>query len=296
MKTNEINLRDPFVLLHEGKYYLYGTRSATCWGEADGFDGYVSEDRENWDGPFEIFHRTEGFWADRAYWAPECVHHDGAFFLITTLGAADRKKGIYALRSDSPLGPYVPWGEQLTPPDWSCIDGTVYVEEGRPYLIFSHSFEDDPRGDMCLVELKTDLTGPAGGVVTLFSAAAAPWARPVPFAKAEFGMDGDVYFTDGPCVRKLADGRLVMTWSSWSEQAYAVGVAESVSGLVTGPWRQLETPLWPANGGHGMLFEEKDGSLWFTLHTPNDKYLERPVFHRLETDGDLRLKQETDRM
>ena len=95
MKTNEINIRDPFLLLHEGKYYLYGTRSATCWGEADGFDCYVSADRENWDGPFEIFHRPDGFWADRAYWAPECVHHDGAFFLITTLGASDRKKGIY---------------------------------------------------------------------------------------------------------------------------------------------------------------------------------------------------------
>lgn len=290
MKTNEINIRDPFVLLHKGQYYLYGTRSETCWGEADGFDCYVSRDRENWEGPVEIFHRPEGFWADRAYWAPECIFYDGAFFLITTLGAADRKKGIYALYSTLPLGPFVPWGEQLTPPDWSCIDGTVYIEDRKPYLIFSHSFEDDPRGDMCLVELKPDLTGPAGEAVTLFSAAAAPWARPVPFAKAEFGMDGDVYFTDGPCVKKLPDGRLIMTWSSWSEQAYAVGIAESESGSVLGPWKQLETPLWPANGGHGMLFEEKDGSLWFTLHSPNDKYKERPVFCPVETDGELRLE------
>ena len=30
MKTNEINIRDPFVLVHEGKYYLYGTRGETC--------------------------------------------------------------------------------------------------------------------------------------------------------------------------------------------------------------------------------------------------------------------------
>ena len=32
MKLADINIRDPFVLLHEGKYYLYGTRGATCWG------------------------------------------------------------------------------------------------------------------------------------------------------------------------------------------------------------------------------------------------------------------------
>ena len=291
MKTNEINIRDPYVLLHEDRYYLYGTRSESCWGEADGFDCYVSSDRENWEGPVEIFHRPEGFWADRAYWAPECLACNGGFFLITTLGSAECKKGIHVLYSTSPLGPFVPWGGQLTPPDWSCIDGTVYLEDKTPYLIFSHSFEDDPRGDMCLVELKPDLTGPAGEAATLFSASEAAWARPVPFAKAEFGMEGDVYFTDGPCVKKLADGRLVMTWSSWSEQAYAVGVAESESGSVCGPWRQRETPFWPANGGHGMLFEEKDGSLWFTLHSPNDKYQERPIFCPVDTDGGLRLKE-----
>ena len=291
MKTNEINIRDPFVLLHDGRYYLYGTRSETCWGEADGFDVYVSEDRENWEGPIEIFHRPEGFWADRCYWAPECVVQDGWFYLITTLSAADRKKCIYALRSASPLGPFVLWSAPLTPPDWSCIDGTVFVEEGKPYLIFSHSFEDDPRGDMCILELKPDFSGAAGEVVKLFSAAEAPWARPVPFAKAEFGMDGDVYFTDGPYVVRLPDGKLNMIWSSWSEQAYAVGVAESESGKIAGPWKQLETPLWPANGGHGMLFREKDGSLWFALHYPNDHYQEHPVFYALETEGGLKLKE-----
>ena len=294
MKTNEINIRDPYVLLHEDRYYLYGTRSESCWGEAEGFDCYVSADRENWEGPVEVFHRPEGFWADRAYWAPECVYYRDAFFLITTLGAADRKKGIYVLRSDSPLGPFAPYGVCLTPEDWSCIDGTLFFEEGQPWLIFSHSFEDDPKGDMCLLPLKEDLSGPVGEPVTLFSAAEAPWARPVPFAKAEFGMDGDVYFTDGPCVKKLHDGELIMTWSSWSEQAYAVGVAMSENGRVRGPWRQLGTPLYPANGGHGMIFTEKDGSLCFTLHTPNDKYLERPAFYQVEGGCAAHLKLRRD--
>lgn len=54
-KITEINIRDPYILPHNGKYYLYGTRSETCWGEADGFDCYVSDDFENWDGPTEIF-------------------------------------------------------------------------------------------------------------------------------------------------------------------------------------------------------------------------------------------------
>lgn len=74
MKREEINIRDPFVLTRNGQYYLYGTRGATCWGPADGFDVYVSRDLENWDGPFECFHNDGTFWADRNYWAPKCTN------------------------------------------------------------------------------------------------------------------------------------------------------------------------------------------------------------------------------
>ncbi|MDO5336195.1 MAG: glycoside hydrolase family 43 protein [Eubacteriales bacterium] len=292
MKTNEVNIRDPYVLLHEDKYYLYGTRSATCWGEADGFDCYVSENLEDWEGPTEIFHRPEGFFADREYWAPECIFYAGAFYLITTFGGENRKKGIYVLRSECPTGPFELYSERLTPEDWVCIDGTVYLEGDTPILFFSHSFEDTPDGDMCMIPLSKDLKRANGEAVVLFSAGEAEWAKPVPFAKAEFGMDGDVYFTDGPCVNKLEDGRLYMTWSSWGDCGYAVGVAVSESGLAKGPWKQMNPPIFPVNGGHGMVFRDKGGTLRFTLHFPNDKYMERPMFARLVLEsGGLRLEK-----
>ncbi len=63
MKRQDINIRDPFVLVHDNKYYLYGTRSATTWSDAEGFDCYISEDLENWQGPIEIFKRSEDFFA-----------------------------------------------------------------------------------------------------------------------------------------------------------------------------------------------------------------------------------------
>ena len=293
MKRTEINIRDPFVLRHEGSYYLYGTRSATCWGEADGFDCYVSRDLKNWEGPIEVFHRPEGFWADRCYWAPECYAYDGAFYLITTLSAGDRKTGVYALKAGSPTGPFAPYGARLTPEDWAAIDGTLWFEGGTPWLLFSHSFEDDPRGDMCALPLKPDLSAPAGEPLTLFSAPDAPWARPVPFAKEEFGMEGDVYLTDGPSVFRFPAGELGMTWSSWSERGYAVGVAVSPSGSVRGPWEQVDTPVYPENGGHGMLFYDTEGSPYFTLHFPNEHDQEHPIFLRAELgERELRLLTE----
>lgn len=285
LKTSEVNIRDPYVLAHDGKYYMYGTRSATTWGPADGFDCYISENLEDWKGPVEIFKRPEGFFADREYWAPECIYYQKAFYLVTTFGAKDKKKGIYILRCQEPAGNYELYSERLTPEDWTCIDGTIYFEDDTPMLVFSHSFEDTPDGDMCVIPLAKDLKQAAGNPQKLFSAGEAAWANPVPFAKEEFGMDGDVYFTDGPCLMKMEDGRLYMTWSSCGTSGYAVGVAVSKNGSVNGPWEHIEEPIFPVNGGHGMMFKDLDGKLCFVLHYPNDKYKERPLFTDMQLEN-----------
>lgn len=279
-RREAVNIRDPYILLHDGIYYLYGTRSATCWGEADGFDCYKSKDLEEWEGPIEIFHRPDGFFADRNYWAPECYFVNGNFYLVTTFGSGTEKKGIYILQSENPDGPFTIYSERLTPENWSCIDGTLYWEEGNPYLIFSHSFEDSPSGDMCLIPLDPSLKTAVGEPELLFAAEEAAWAHPVPFAKSEFGMDGDVYFTDGPCVFK-AEADLYMLWSSWGTKGYAVGAARSETGMLRGPWIQQEVPVFLENGGHGMVFRDKKERLHFTLHYPNDKYKEHPEFRQI---------------
>lgn len=291
MKREEVNIRDPFVMVYKNTYYLYGTRSATCWGKADGFDCYKSKDLENWEGPFEIFHKPDRFFTDQNYWAPECYCINDMFYLVTTFGSENEKKGIYVLRAEKPEGPFVLHSERITPADWSCIDGTLYWEAGHPYLIFSHSFEDSPNGDMCLLRMSEDLKQAEGEVKVLFSAGEAEWAYPVPFAKAEFGIDGDVYFTDGPCVFQMGES-LYMLWSSWGTQGYAVGAAESKSGLVEGPWIQQKKPVFPENGGHGMVFRDLENKWRFTLHYPNDKYKEHPEFMYLEKkDKEIQLER-----
>ena len=290
MLTNDINIRDPYILSYNGWYYLYGMRSETCWGEAYGFDCYKSEDLNNWEGPYEIFTRPADFFATNCYWAPECYEYNGEFFLLTTFGAPHMKKGIYLLRSNKPDGPFTVYGNRLTPESWCCIDGTLYFEEGHVFLIYSHSFEDTPDADICIQELSQDLKQAISEPQTLFLAKEAPWAKPVPFAEAEFGMSGDVYFSDGPCVFSNGDGKLYMTWSSWSKGSYAVGAAVSDCGQVKGPWRQQTEPVWPENGGHGMVFHDTEGKLAFVFHYPNDKTKERPCIKKLTIkNGMLKL-------
>ena len=55
LKCKDINIRDPFVLYEDGKYYLYGTRARFFGMKVGGFDVYVSDDLENWSRPTECF-------------------------------------------------------------------------------------------------------------------------------------------------------------------------------------------------------------------------------------------------
>lgn len=277
MKSGDINIRDPYILMHEDNYYMYGTRAKTCWGKADGFDCYISKELVEWEGPFEIFCKPEGFWADQNYWAPECIFYQEHFYLISTFGTKEHK-GIQMLVSDSPVGPFTPLTEEaITPKDWTCIDGTVYFENKKPYLIFSHSFEDNPDGEMCVAGLSSDLTGIDTEIKTLFTAQEAQWAKPVPFAEAEFGLKGDVFFTDGPAIYQQSDKSLIMLWSSWGDKGYAVGMVIAESGRIEGPWKHQDKAIFEENGGHGMLLKTKEGDLKYILHYPNEKNKEHPL-------------------
>lgn len=292
MKTSEIILRDPFVLPENGKYYLYGTRSLTCWGEADGFDAYVSEDLENWEGPFEVFRKTEDFPFDKNYWAPE-VHRietskeqlngsistEPAYYMFATFNTvAEDMKGTLILKADNPLGPFVPHSEgKITPKEWNCLDGTFYLSpEGIPYMIFSHEWVDIYDGEICAVRLAPDLKKPDGTPFTLFKASSAKsWVRPISHRKYP---GKDIFVTDGPFAFRNEEGTLFIIWSGFGENGYVEAVAYSDNGDVTGHWTQSEKLLYSENGGHGMLFKTYEGQLMLTLHYPNDNYHEHPVF------------------
>lgn len=282
MKKNEIGIRDPFVLVDEGKYYLYGTRNTTAWGKADGFDVYVSDDMENWSEKKEIFHNDGTFWATQNYWAPECVKYHGKYYLIATFGSETRKKGIQILESDRPDGIFVPKTKYpITPDEWECLDGTLYWEDQTPWLIFSHSVPEECRGAMCAAQLSDDLADMKTKPQVLFYASEAAWSRPIPFAKEAFGVDGDAYFSDGPYLFKNETGDLCMLWSSWGEKGYEMGISKSANGKITGIWKHQPKSFFQ-DGGHGMIFTSKEGERLLTFHAPNDSMKERPIFEKMK--------------
>ncbi|MBR0538287.1 MAG: family 43 glycosylhydrolase [Clostridia bacterium] len=278
MKTNEINIRDPFVLLENGTYYLYGTRGATCWGPATGFDVYTGTDLENWSTPREVFD-SAAFGLNRASnWAPEVHRYAGKYYVFATFEQENGMRGTYALVSDSPCGPFAPVsGAALTPAEWWSLDGTLYVDrKGAPWLVFCHEHVQILNGTVCAVPLKADLSAPASEPWLLFSGHNAYGA--VPDAERR-------YVTDGPFLYRGENDRLYMIWSTIVRGAYYQCLAMSDTGEIDGNWIQLP-PVFTEDGGHGMVFRDRAGALRLVLHTPNISGCEHPKFFRLEDTGD----------
>ena len=281
MRTDEINIRDPFVLVHEGKYYLYGTRGATCWGPATGFDVYYGDDLENWSAPVPCFENDGTFWADRNYWAPEVHEWKGRFYMFASFKAEGVCRGTAVLRADTPMGPFLPLSDgPVTPAGWECLDGTFYVSRsGQPYMVFSHEWVQADDGEIYAMPLTDDLSAPAGDPVLLFRASEAPW---VVGNRHEGGRI--TYVTDGPFLWRTTDGTLLCLWASFGRDGYAEGLAVSDNGEIDGHFAQAD-PLFNKDGGHGMVFRALDGELYMTLHSPNSHLDERPRFFRLKDTG-----------
>ncbi len=284
LKNNEINIRDPFVLVYEGKYYMYGTRAETCWGKATGFDCYVGTNLEDWEGPYEVFHKPEDFWADKNCWAPEVHFYKGAFYMFATFKGEEIIGGTQILKAESPLGPFVEHSiRQITPKDWECIDGTFYVSpEGKPYMVFVHEWVQIQDGTICAVELSADLTHAVGEPFQLFAASEAEeWV----VAHENPNRPGKNYVTDGPFLYRTKSGRLILLWSSFGAEGYTEALAYSDNGDITGKWIQDNRLLFSKDGGHGMLFTGLDGKLYLTLHSPNKKLEEHPAFYHIREEN-----------
>lgn len=143
--------------------------------------------------------------------------------------------------------------------------------------------------------LTGDLKSPVRSPILLFTASAAPWSKPLRFPEGveppeQLNLAGEPLFTDGPFLVRSEHGALFMLWSSYGEEGYAMGVAKSHSGLVSGPWVQEEEPLRASNGGHGMIFTDSIGEKRLVFHWPNETPTERVKIVSVEvTDEGIRL-------
>lgn len=293
----DIRLRDSCILPDEATktYYLVSAGRRGPNGRATVVQ-YTSKDLETWEGPRVIFEVPENWWANRGIWAPEIHAYRGKYYLFLTFDSDHEfpeqwrnwrprvKRGSQVLWSDTITGPFQPFeNRSTTPPDMMTLDGTLWVEDGVPYMVFAHEWVQIKDGTVEMIKLKDDLSAAVGEPVRLFHGSDAPWS----VKSEEYGC----HVTDGPYLYRSKTGKLLMVWSSFGTGKYTTGIAISQTGRLAGPWTQQAEPLYATDGGHPMIFRRFDGQLMLTLHTPNNSPLTRQRIFELEDLGDtLKLK------
>ena len=296
----DLYIRDPFIFPEPGTqtYYLYKSDSVILGnGQArPGVVAYTSKDLQTWRGPYPVFHYPDNLWANRSIWAPEVHRYKGKYYLFATfnsdkpvpLPSGRPRNGLRATQicvSDSPLGPFKIFeNKPHTPLDWLSLDGTLWVEDGVPYMIFCHEWQQITDGSMDLVRLSSDLSAAVGEPQLLFKATDAKWVKSLK------NMEG--YVTDGCFLYRSKTGKLLMIWSSFGTQGYTVGIARSKTDKVAGPWEQIQEPLLARNGGHGMIFESFDGRLIMPIHQPNSGPIRMRLFELKDLGDTLQIERE----
>ena len=274
LKREDIRIRDPFILtdFDTGCYYMYGTTDLVpgTLHAKPRFSVYKSYDLESFEGPKVIFDGEKSdFWANMDYWAAEVHKYNGRYYLFGSCKAEGKCRTTEIFVCDTPDGEYIPVSDnRVTPEGWECLDGTFFVDDGVPYMIFSHEWVQVGDGEIWASELSPDLTRSVGDPFMLFKASDNP-------SVSELESGSGNYVTDGPFLYREG-GKIKMIWSSFFEGRYLVLDAESNS--IKGKWHHGGS-RFDFDGGHAMIFNTLSGKRMIALHSPNVADSERAVFY-----------------
>lgn len=299
---DSLTMSDPFILADEATqlYYLTSTGGSI----------YTSPDLKTWTGPYDAYD-VSGTWMEGSRFVAAAEMHKigDKYYYIATFSKNDelvdvvpRRYNIHrqqsqVLVSDTAIGPYKPLNQDpefnYCPKKWAILDGTLFNENGKTYLVFVHEWLQVIDGTIEYEELSEDLTHPVTKPKTLFRATEAAWPKEMNGNnEATYGMRIPGWVTDGPQLFRTGTGRLGMIWSSWGEHRYAEGVAYSESGTIDGPWIQQEKALKDDNSGHGMLFKTFSGEDLLVIHHAGEDGARKPQLWTVDLSGDeLKLGQ-----
>lgn len=247
------NGADPFILSHNGKYYVYCTTQiaqnrtqafTTATDSGDGFMVHESEDLINWENKGFCLKAGDSM-GEKWFWAPEITYYRGKFYMIYT---AEEHMAIAT--SDSPLGPFCQEEKKWLREDRS-IDGHIFIDDdGKAYLYYVRLGGGNR---IFVARLSDDLLSIEEEYEDCLIEATEPWETI------------DCKVAEGPFVLKHK-GLYYLTYSCNHTRCkdYAVGYATSSS--PTGPFKRYEgNPILHSNGeicgvGHHSFGKTADGS------------------------------------
>ncbi|MEA5130118.1 MAG: family 43 glycosylhydrolase [Bacteroidales bacterium] len=267
--TTPVSLGDPFIMLHQGVYYAYGTQAE------DGIEVYTSDNLEEWEkAPALALHKDNSF-GDKWFWAPEVYYVNGKFYMYYTA-----EEHMCAATSDSPLGPFIQEVKKPMLEGEKTIDNSLFIDDdGTPYLFFDR-FNDGL--NIWVAELEEDLITIKKQTLHPCIHVSQEWEKVWPRVN------------EGAFVTKH-NGMYYMTYSanSYESPFYGVGCATATS--IMGEWTKYpDNPLLQKPGnlvgvGHSALFRDKKENLRIVFHAHHD---DKNIHPRKMYIGKVEFKQE----
>lgn len=257
-------IADPYILLHNGTYYAYGT------SVGNGFEVYYSNDLESWKRSDSLALSEKDSYGSYSFWAPEVyyIKKEKKFYLFYSA-----EEHICVATSDSPLGPFKQDVQKPIREEVSIDTSVFFDDDGKAYLYFVR-FKDGNGNVIWCAELEENLKAIKEETLTQCIAATEPWELILPKV------------VEGPSVIKQ-DGKYYMLYSGngYTSQDYAIGFAVADSPF--GPWKKYDKNpiLHKYKGlvgvGHGAPFIDKDGHWRYIFHAhkslteihPRDAYV-----------------------
>ncbi len=262
----DIHIRDPFVFVENGKYYLLGTTGGDCWHAGSDLTLYTSNDLENFE-EVGCMVEPETLQGYCNIWAPELHFYNGRYYLIVSLFREDIGRGSMILMSDTLDGKFTPLtGEYITPKQWGCLDATLFVWQDKPYLYFSYEWTT-PEGDgaIYVAELSNDLKTIVGTPKRVIDGKTSGVAIEL-VSGAYRG-----YVAEGPYAVK-EDGKIALYWSAISKDGYCVARNTAEDIFLDYIFDRM---VFTKDGGHCMVFTDLDNTAKITFHQPNNSPNER---------------------
>ncbi|WP_298737963.1 glycoside hydrolase family 43 protein [uncultured Chitinophaga sp.] len=249
-----IFLADPTIFPDKGKYYLYGT------GSNQGFPVYTSTDLESWqqskDSAGQLALKRGETFGDKGFWAPQVFTYKGSYYMAYTAN-----EQIAIAKAAGPAGPFRQ--NALVPLSGSGkqIDPFIFFDKGKVYL-YHVKLQDGNR--IFVTEMKPDLSDIIPGTEKECISSSEGWENT---ANAKWPV------AEGPTVLKHKDTYyLIYSSNDFRNKDYAVGYATAPS--PAGPWKKytgnpvISRHTVGHNGtGHGDVFADKKGQLYYVLHT-----------------------------
>jgi GH43 family beta-xylosidase len=269
---------DPWVIQKDGYYYYTNTtgRNVTLWKTRDITNLKNSEKKIVWVPPKQGAYSKE-------IWAPEIHFFYGKWYIYFAADSGrneDHRLYVIENSSEDPLqGNWVMKGELKTPKRKWAIDGSVFENKGKLYLIWS-GWEGDVNGEQNIYIAKMKNPWKVKGKRRLLSSPYYEWEK-----NGDLNNPNDVSHVnvnEGPQILKHGD-KLFLIYSAsgcWTD-TYALGMLTTSSHanlLKVNKWSKSDTPVFKQSiknkvyaPGHNSFFKSPDGKEDFILYHANSE-------------------------